>query len=293
MSVSTTIRHDVSSKAFYRQVYQHVLPIIKEERESLSITQRLLAYYFKLDPISIVLDEPMLGSSSQRQALWAAITRLQHHEPIQYILQEAHFLGNTFYVNPDVLIPRPETEALVQYIIATNPQEGSRVLDIGTGSGCIAITLQKSFRKASTSALDISPDALHIAQINAKRMEVSIQWIQSDILCDPLPAQRWDIIVSNPPYIRNEERKHMARRVTAYEPANALFVPDQQPLLFYESIVTLAPYHLAPTGKLYVEINETMGDAVAQLVASVGLREVSIQKDIHEKERWVVGTFMP
>ena len=117
MSVSTTIRHDVSSKAFCRQVYRHVFSIIKEERESLSITQRLLAYYFKLDPISIVLDEPMLSSSSQRRALWAAITRLQHHEPIQYILQEAHFLGNTFYVTPDVLIPRPETEALVkQYL---------------------------------------------------------------------------------------------------------------------------------------------------------------------------------
>lgn len=280
----------ISSKLLYRQIYQSLLPAIQEEQECLAITQRLLAHYCRLDPVRIVLDEPITLSPAQRQFLSDAIARLKRQEPIQYVLGKAPFLGRDFRVSPAVLIPRPETEALVQYIVDKNPQAGARVLDIGTGSGCIAITLQQELSQATVHALDVDPAALHIAQTNAQRLGAIVHFIQADILYEPLPAQRWDIIVSNPPYVRMAERKQMRPRVLAYEPAKALFVPDEQPLIFYEKIVDLAPQYLAPAGKLYLEINEALGAAVANLLIHAGFEAVCIKQDLHGKDRWVAGT---
>jgi release factor glutamine methyltransferase len=223
--------------------------------------------------------------------LLAAIERLSHQEPIQYVLGITPFLGRDFRVTPAVLIPRPETEALVQYIIDHHPQGGKRVLDIGTGSGCIAITLQQELSQAIVHALEVDPEALQVAQENAKKLGAMVHFIQADILHEPLPAQKWDIIVSNPPYVRIAEQKHMQRRVLAHEPAKALFVPDEQPLLFYQRIVALAPYHLVLAGKLYLEINEVFGQVVASLLIGAGFERVCVVKDLHGKDRWVVGTF--
>lgn len=199
--LSPTMKNDVSSKALYRQVYEDILPAVLEKQECLAITQRLLEHYFQLDPIHSILDESIHLTSSKKKLLSAAIARLKNQEPIQYVLGEAPFLGRYFQISPAVLIPRPETEALVQYIIDNNPQGGARVLDIGTGSGCIAITLQKELLQATVHALEVDPEALHIAQINAKRLSAIVQFMQADILHEPLPTQRWDIIVSNPPYV--------------------------------------------------------------------------------------------
>lgn len=280
----------ISSKLLYRQIYQSLLPAIQEEQECLAITQRLLAHHCRLDPVSIVLDEPITLSPAQRQFLSDAIARLKRQEPIQYVLGEAPFLGRSFRVSPAVLIPRSETEALVQYIVDKNPQAGVRVLDIGTGSGCIAITLQQELSQATVHALDVDPAALHIAQTNARRLDAIVHFIQADILYEPLPAQRWDIIVSNPPYVLMAEQKQMRPRVLAYEPAKALFVPDEHPLIFYEKIVDLTPQHLAPAGKLYLEINEALGAAVANLLIHAGFEAVCIRQDLHGKDRWVAGT---
>jgi release factor glutamine methyltransferase len=239
----------------------------------------------------MVLDHPISLSPSQQQLLFAAIARLRNQEPIQYVLGEAPFLGRNFRVSPAVLIPRPETEALVQYIIDDNPQIGAHVLDIGTGSGCIAITLQKELPQATVYALEVDPEALNMAKINAARLGATVHFIQADILHDPLPTQHWDIMVSNPPYVRIAEQKQMKRRVLAYEPAKALFVPDTQPLIFYETIVALAPQYLTPAGKLYLEINEAFGAAVASLFMHAGFEEICIKQDLHGKDRWVTGTW--
>ncbi len=280
----------ISSKLFYQQIYQVLLPAIQEERDCQAITQQLLEHYGQLDAVHIMLDEPITLSPSQKESLYGAIERLQKQEPIQYVLGKAYFLGRAFQVSPAVLIPRPETEALVQYIVDKNPQTGAHVLDIGTGSGCIAITLQQELSQATVHALDVDPAALHIAQTNAQRLGATVHFMQADILYEPLPTQRWDIIVSNPPYVRMAERKQMRPRVLAYEPAKALFVPDEQPLIFYEKIVDLAPQYLAPAGKLYLEINEALGAAVANLLIHAGFEAVCIKQDLHGKDRWVAGT---
>jgi release factor glutamine methyltransferase len=281
---------DTSSKALYWQVYQALLPTIREKAECQAMAQQLLEHYFRLDSVSVIIDEPVTLSPAQSQLVSAAIERLKRQEPIQYILGEAPFLGRNFQVSPAVLIPRPETEALVQYIVDQNPQTGARVLDIGTGSGCIAITLQQELSQTTVYALDVDPEALHVAKTNAQRLGAAVHFIQADILHEPLPAQYWDIIVSNPPYVCIAEQKGMQHRVLAYEPARALFVPDEHPLIFYEKIVDLASQHLAPAGKLYLEINEAFGAAAADLLIRAGFEAVCIRQDLHGKDRWVEGT---
>ncbi len=281
----------ISSKALYSQIYQALLPAIPQAQECGAITWRLLAHYFQLAPIQTTCDKPIVCTPLQRQLLAAAIARLKHQEPIQYVLGEAHFLGRDFLVSPEVLIPRPETEMLVQHIIDENRQPAIGVLDIGTGSGCIAITLQQELNQATVHALDISAQAIRVAQANAERLGADLCWLQRDILHQPLPTQYWDIIVSNPPYVRVSEKQAMERRVLDYEPAQALFVPDEAPLCFYERIVALAPYHLAVGGRLYLEINEAFGSAVADLLRSAGFSSVRIGQDLNGKERWVEGVW--
>ncbi|MHA7878001.1 MAG: peptide chain release factor N(5)-glutamine methyltransferase [Bacteroidota bacterium] len=281
----------MTSKHLYQKIYRKLIPAIQQKRTCHAITQQLLAHYLQLDAISIVLDEAYTLSPTNRKLLSEAIARLKKQEPIQYIIGSAPFLDSYFTVSPAVLIPRPETEAFVQYIIDKNPQVGLRVLDIGTGSGCIAITLQKALSQATVHALDVDREALRIAQINAQQLNAKVRFIQADILQASLPNQCWDIIVSNPPYVRLAERTQMQRRVLDYEPAKALFVPDENPLIFYKRIVALSTQHLTPKGKLYVEINEALGKAVAHLFIDAGFEEICIRQDLHNKDRWVAGVW--
>lgn len=281
-----------TSKTLYHTILQAILPTLQHEGECQAITQRLLAHYFHLDMVAVLLDTPLNISRTQAQLLHKAIARLQGHEPIQYVLGETWFMNRRFQVSPAVLIPRPETEALVQHIIQENPRAGSRVLDIGTGSGCIAITLQQELLHAIVAALDIDAAALRVAQANAEELGATVQWVQTDLLQEPLPAQRWDIMVSNPPYVRQSEQTTMQRQVLDYEPAKALFVPNDQPLVFYERIVSLAPQHLRPAGKLYLEINEAFGAAVADLLVGAGFGAVCVMQDLHGKDRWVQGLYV-
>lgn len=283
--------HLISSRLIYRDTYQTLLPVVREARECQAITQRLLAHYWQLDPVAIVLDTPITCSSNQTKSLSAAIERLRQQEPIQYILGEAPFLGRRFRVTPAILIPRPETEALVQYIIDHHPSPGIHVLDIGTGSGCIAITLKKELCRATVHALEVDPQALRVARANALQLDAVVHFVQADILHESLPDQRWDVIVSNPPYVRLSERTRMRRCVLDYEPTKALFVPDDRPLIFYERIAALAPQHLTPGGVLYLEINEALGLGVVNLLVHAGFHSVSVKQDIHGKDRWVVGRY--
>ena len=281
----------VSTRALYQQVYQTLYPAIQEERECEAITQRLLSHYFQLDPVDKVLDTPIQLTTEQNRLLDHAIERLNNHEPVQYVLGEAPFLGRNFQVNPAVLIPRPETEAMVQDIIDENPPTGAHILDLCTGSGCIAITLQLAIAQSQAWGLDIDSAALQTAQANAQQLGAAVKWLQEDLLNTPLPDQHWHIIVSNPPYVRPSEQTQMHRRVLAHEPAQALFVPEDQPLVFHERIVALACRHLLPGGQLYLEINEALGPEVVSLLTKGGFKEVCINQDLHGKDRWVAGTW--
>ena len=199
------------------------------------------------------------------------ISRLTQHEPLQYILGKARFHGHSFAVTPATLIPRPETEQLVDMIIDQNPGSDLRVLDIGTGSGCIAISLARALKFAQVTATDISDEALAVAQQNATALN------------------EWDIIVSNPPYITMSEQAEMERNVLDYEPHSALFVPNDDPMLFYRPIAAYAQHALKNGGRLYLEINRAMAQQVTSTLSNAGLRNIQVHTDHFGNNRFVTA----
>ena len=238
---------------------------------------------------------------AQRQQIERAMARLEEGEPIQYVLGRASFCGRSFAVAPGVLIPRPETEELCRLIIDTHPSESLNILDIGTGSGCIAITLALEMPDAEVEAVDISPEALAIAGANAARLGAKVSFHQYDILSEDSPplgrgrgwvapsTPKYDIIVSNPPYICERERADMERNVLDYEPHTALFVPDDDPLLFYRTIGQKALTMLVPGGILCFEINPLYCDQLIELLRSQGYGEVEAVSDSFGKRRFVTA----
>jgi len=228
--------------------------------------------------------------------LTAMLASLKNAEPIQYILGHAWFMGMKLAVNEAVLIPRPETEELVDLIISQH--QGSiapplRIIDIGTGSGCIAIALKKALPAASVYALDISAEALHTARQNAASQSVDIQFINADILeWDTVfdHTQTFDIVVSNPPYITPGEQNNMHRNVLDHEPHIALFVQGNAPLLFYEHIAAFAAEHLRPGGRLYFEINRNYGQAVGNLLRKKGFDDTQLCQDLQGADRLASAT---
>jgi release factor glutamine methyltransferase len=218
------------------------------------------------------------------------LSRLLTHEPLQYVLNEAWFCGLKFYVDKNVLIPRPETEELVEWIIThcKFPIDTLRILDIGTGSGCIPVTLKRRLGRADVSSCDVSSDALEVARQNSKTMNVDINLIQLDFLSkeerSKLPS--YDIIVSNPPYVPEKDKLQMQPNVLNYEPAKALFVPDNDPLVFYKAIADFGKDHLLKSGVIYVEIHKDLGAAVVQLFESNGYG-TELKKDMQGNERMV------
>ena len=221
-----------------------------------------------------------------------AIFRLKIHEPIQYIIGETEFYGLPFKVNKHTLIPRPETEELVEwiYIEFSNQQStinNQQFLDIGTGTGCIAISLAKNLPNAKVSALDISEEALKIAQQNAEMNKVKIDFFQTDILAAETLPKKYDVIISNPPYVRELEKKQMQQNVLKHEPESALYVSNEDPLLFYRAISHLAKKHLNPEGKLFFEINEYLADELTALLEGEGFKNIQVKKDIFGKDRMI------
>ena len=217
--------------------------------------------------------------------------KLLRYEPVQYVLSESWFCGLRFYVDRNVLIPRPETEELVEEVIShcKFPVDELSILDIGTGSGCIAISLKRRIRKADVWACDISEAALGVARKNAGNLGTPVRFEQLDFL-DPelrknLPV--FDIIVSNPPYIPEEDKSRMAPNVLEYEPHSALFVPDNDPLLFYRAIAAFAQTHLKPRGSIYTEIHESLGAACLRVFEEAGYKAV-VKKDMQGKDRMIV-----
>ncbi len=235
----------------------------------------------------------------QLSTIEGIIQRLEHQEPIQYIVGEAEFCGRTFVVDPRVLIPRPETEDLVLAVENNVTADDASVLDIGTGCGCIAITLATRHPSWHISAWDNSQEALDVARINSLKHKVeNVSFSHVDVLshCPTVPHMgqdgtvgQWDIVVANPPYVCQSEKETMEKNVLAYEPASALFVPDSHPLLFYEAILRYTHTMLRPAGMVFVEINSRFGAEVKRLFISQGFTQVTLLQDQFGKDRIVLG----
>ena len=237
--------------------------------------------------VSMALDTVV--SAKNITAFEMALLRLKKQQPIQYIVGHTEFYGLIFKVNKHTLIPRPETEQLVDWIISNHKHQGSglEILDIGTGSGCIAVALAKNFSKASISGLDISEKALEVAQENAIKNQVLVSFCQKDILQTIALEKKYDVVVSNPPYVRQLEKKAMSANVLDNEPGGALFVPNEDPLLFYRKIAQLALVSLQEKGWLYFEINEYLSNEMDALLNEIGFVNIEIKKDFRAVPRMI------
>jgi release factor glutamine methyltransferase len=261
----------------------------KKEVESIA---KIVLEHMGIDYNKVLTKEKIELDESNIFWLKEVKTRLLNHEPVQYILGYVNFYDLQINVSPDVLIPRQETEELVNLIIKENKRKSPRILDIGTGSGCIAISLKKNIPEAIVNACDISLAALEIANQNAVNNNVSIQFHEKDVLhIADIPGHN-DIVVSNPPYVTEEEKELMDKNVVDFEPAKALFVPNTDPLVFYLAIIELAARNLNKGGKLYLEINEARGNEVRKLLSAAGFQNIRVISDMNTKDRIASGTIL-
>ncbi|UOB17689.1 peptide chain release factor N(5)-glutamine methyltransferase [Abyssalbus ytuae] len=263
----------------------------KEEVESFF---RLLSEeYLGLKPHQFILNKDTEIEKQIEKQFQDAIIQLKKEKPIQQIIGKAPFSGLDFIVNNHVLIPRPETEELVNLIIREqrkSPLTGSKILDIGTGSGCIAVSLAKKIQTARVYAIDISDEALKLAKKNAAINNVQVEFFKMDILNTEELPDFFDIIVSNPPYVRKKEKCEMKNNVVNYEPHLALFVEDDDPLIFYDKIAVLATKNLKKGGKIYFEINQYLGEETKNLLEKLNFKDVEVIKDVYDNNRIIKGT---
>ena len=270
---------------YIRQSLRDIYP--PEEVKALSML--ICCDMLGLDALDIYMGKDIILSECKQRELENIIIRLQKNEPIQYIRGFAEFCGRKFKVAPGVLIPRPETAELVELVVKENP-EARRILDIGTGSGCIAISLDKSLRKAEVEAWDISEEALTVARQNNEALDAHVTFVQRDVWSEECEEEgAYDIIVSNPPYVTEAEKGEMEANVLEWEPEQALFVPDEDPLRFYRRIAGLGRKLLLPEGKLYFEINQAYGEETARMLEMNQYHNVRVIKDIFGKDRIVTA----
>lgn len=272
----------------YRELWRTLEPLYGNG-EARAITDYVLDVCFGLSKADILcgaVDEMTAEKTAELNKIFG---RLTEGEPVQYVLGCAEFSGRWFNVRPGVLIPRPETEELCAWITADSKASGSpKVLDIGTGSGCIAITLQLDMPESKVTAWDISADALDVARENAQQLGANVNFVKLDAL-NAKPEGEWDVIVSNPPYICEKEKKDMAVNVLEHEPHTALFVPDADPLLFYRAITRLAVQTLSKGGRLYFEINPIYADDTCRMMQAEGMTAVELRSDMYGKQRMAKG----
>lgn len=272
----------------YRELWRTLEPLYGNG-EARAITDYVLDVCFGLSKADIMCGAVEEMTAEKTAELNKIFGRLTEGEPVQYVLGRAEFSGRWFDVRPGVLIPRPETEELCAWITADSKASGSpKVLDIGTGSGCIAITLQLDMPESKVTAWDISADALDVARENAKQLGANVNFVKQDAL-NAKPEGEWDVIVSNPPYICEKEKKDMAVNVLEHEPHTALFVPDADPLLFYRAITRLAVQTLSKGGRLYFEINPIYADDTCHMMRAEGMTAVELRSDMYGKQRMAKG----
>lgn len=277
----------------YRTQFIQALTYLYGEGEAESFFYLILEEKQQLKRIDLAL-QPDLVFPEEEIVVWNSILeQLKLEIPIQYLLGKTSFYGLDFEVNENVLIPRPETEELVDWIVSQNlkisESQSLKILDIGTGSGCIAVSLAKNFPNAEVFAIDVSEKALTTAQKNAERNEVEVTFISQNILETLDLAQEFDIIVSNPPYVRNLEKEEIKKNVLDNEPHLALFVEDHDALIFYRKIAELAQKNLSNSGQLYFEINQYLGKEMISLLEELNFKNVELRKDIYGNDRMILG----
>lgn len=272
-----------------RLYYTQQLMLNFSNDESAQMLDMIFESLFGISRTFRLLNPELRLSESEMLKVHFAVKQLLKHRPVQYVLNESFFYGLSFFVDERVLIPRPETEELVDWILS-NPQvtKGKpAVLDIGTGSGCIAISLKNKMPEASVWAIDISNDALAVARKNALQNQVEIHFVNDNIIAptqtDHLPE--FDVIVSNPPYVRESEKNQIKPNVLNYEPHHALFISDDDPLVFYKSIIRFCEIKLKKNGFLYFEINRAFGTQIHELLNNSGFSEIILKKDLSGNDR--------
>ena len=261
---------------------------IYPEEEARSIFDILANHFMGMTRIEVALLPEKAISNEVISRFRSALSRLSQHEPVQYVIGETEFYGSRFIVNAYTLIPRSETEELVDWVLkdAANRKVNTlNILDIGTGSGCIAISLAKNLKNSVVMGLDISMDALKIAESNSLLNNTTVDFMKGDILEIEKFDHNYDIIISNPPYVRELEKVHMKRNVLDYEPQEALYVSNEDPLVFYRKIIHLASSSLNTGGLLYFEINEYLSDQIVTILEENGFKNIVAKKDVFGKDR--------
>lgn len=275
----------------YKNHFFDSLQGIQDEQEIESFFFILTEYLHNLKRVDVALNPNFKLSDAEVEKWNIILADLQQEKPIQYITGEAWFYGLRLEVNENTLIPRPETEELVEWIIESQKSkvqsQKCEILDIGTGTGCIPISLKTNLPQANVSAIDVSEKALEVAKRNAVLNKVDISFIQADILEVEDLNQHFDIIVSNPPYVRNLEKQEIKKNVLDYEPHLALFVEDTDALLFYRKIAQLALKNLSPNGLLFFEINQYLGKETVELLDNLGFKNIELKKDIYGNDRMI------
>ncbi len=278
----------------YKKILQQQLGLLYDKEEIEAFFYLILEEFHHLRRIDLALN-PFFCISLTDMSKWdTVILQLKDQKPIQYILGNTEFYGLSFIVNTDTLIPRSETEELIEWIlqdIDSQENKNIKILDIGTGTGCIAISLAKNIPNACVYAIDISEKALQVAKKNAIANKVSIRFVNADILTTTHLKETFDIIVSNPPYVRNLEKKEIKKNVLDFEPHLALFVPDDNALLFYDKITKFAKNNLTKNGKLYFEINQYLGQEMIVLLQENNFKNIQLKQDIYSANRMICGIY--
>ena len=276
-----------------KNIYHLELDPLFPNEEVDSFFYLVIDHYLGLERFVLAMEPNLVVSKENEEPLFYALSQLKQERPIQHILGKAHFCELEFHVDENVLIPRPETEELVYWILDEVQKRDSidevKILDIGTGSGCIAISLAKNLPTAKVYALDISKKAIQMAERNAKENKVQITFVKADILSIEAFKDEFDVIVSNPPYVRELEKLEMKNNVVQHEPGLALFVSDQDPLIFYKKIIRFALAHLKKSGALFFEINQYLGEETKQLLKEERFLDIELRKDMFGNDRMLKG----
>ncbi len=278
-----------------KTIFHNELDLLYNKQEVSSFFYLLIEHYLKLERFILALEPDYKVTKNEETILFKALARLKLEEPIQYVIGKTDFMNLSFLVNKSVLIPRPETEELLKWILSEvkNRKSALRILDMGTGSGCIAISLAKNLPNAEVVAIDISEEALKVANENALDNEVTIKTVKKDILqwqdLEVPNEQKFDIIVSNPPYVRAKEKLSMHHNVLNNEPKLALFVSDENPLIFYDKISKIARSYLRDGGALYFEINQYLAKETETLLKAHNFSEIELRKDMFGNYRMLRG----
>ena len=280
-----------------KNIYHSELDAIYGKEEVNSFFYLLIEHYFDLERFVLAIQPDLVIDKKQETIIFQALSELKLEKPIQHIIGMAYFMDLEFKVNEDVLIPRPETEELVRWILDDfkDTAKNLTILDMGTGSGCIPISLYKNLTDAKVFGLDISADALKVAEENNRLLGASVKFFQADMLSLMSETstkeleQKFDVIISNPPYVRELEKAEMRNNVIDHEPGLALFVPDEDPLKFYNTVVNFAAEHLNENGCLYLEINQYLGKETKQLLEKSNFKTIELRKDMFGNDRMIKG----